>query len=165
MQRGAQTVAKVVADLSVTPGAAGAAFFKAAGGGFGAVLSRETIWRTGAYFALKTVREEIVGGRPVRSRISGEAAEDLRCLAVVRDDGSTAVMLLNLSAEPREVRLRLPGEDTLRLTRIELPVARERNDYRDVREDEIVRETLRMGAMGATITLAPHGVVFAVGEK
>ncbi|MFP4250995.1 MAG: hypothetical protein ACLFU7_15140 [Armatimonadota bacterium] len=161
MQRGAQTVAKAVAELSRTPGAAGAAFFKASGGGFGAILKRETIWRTGAYFALKTIREEIVGGQPVRAGVSGEAADEIDCLAVRRPDGSTAIMLVNLTPEPREVRIRLTGDGPLRLTRIELPVAEERNDYRDVREDEIVRATPPMDADDAAITIAPHGVIFA----
>ncbi|MGI5819391.1 MAG: hypothetical protein ACOX9R_14985 [Armatimonadota bacterium] len=162
MQRGAQTVAKVAAELAVTPGAAGAAFFKAAGGGFGAILSRETIWRTGAYFALKLVGDEIVGGRPVRCSVRGGAADTIGCLAVRRDDGSTAVLLFNESAEAREVRLRLPGERPWRITRIELPVAEARNDYRDVRADEIVSETLSARPAGVATTLAPHGVVVAV---
>ncbi len=40
MQRGAQTVAHVVIGLAQTPGAAGAAFFKGSGGGFGPPTSR-----------------------------------------------------------------------------------------------------------------------------
>jgi hypothetical protein len=160
MQRGAQTVAKVVAELSRTPGAAGAAFFKASGGGFGAILKREAIWRTGAYFALKTIREEMVGGRPVRSRVSGDAAEDIQCLAVRRPDGSTAAMLTNLTAQPRDVDLRLPGGGESRLIGIELPVADGRNDYRDVKQSELVHGTLDAGER--SIALAPHGVVFAI---
>lgn len=159
MQRGGQAVAKAVAELSWTPGAAGACFFKASGGGFGAILSRDTIWRTGAWFALKAIREQIVGGQPMRSRIRGDAADSLECLAVRHPDGRAAVMLCSVTPEPVTVDLRVPCEGPLALTRIELPVAQERNDYRDVREDEIVQETL---PADGTITLAPHGVVFAV---
>ena len=162
MQRGAQTVASVVADLAQTEGAAGACFFKASGGGFGAILSRDTIWRTGAYFALKAIREQIVGGQPVEARISGEAADAVKALAVRREDGGTALMLCNLTDQPVPVEMRVPGEGPLSLTRIELPVAQERNDYRDVSEDEIVSETL--AADEREITLAAYGVVFATRE-
>ncbi len=158
MQRGAQTVAAVVADLAHTEGAAGACFFKASGGGFGAILNRDTIWRTGAYYALKTIREEIVGGWPVATRISGGSADAVKALAVRRDDGSIALMLCNLTDTAVPVEARPAGDGPLSLTRIELPPAQERNDYRPVMADEVVCETLPAGER--EITLAPHGVVF-----
>jgi hypothetical protein len=161
MQRGAQTVAKVVCDLARTPGATGACFFKAVGGGFGAILPREETWHTGAYFALKAIREQIVGGRPVRCRISGESAADVEALAVRRADGSRAVLLTNLTAEPLAVDLRLPGQGPIRLVRIELPVAAERNDYRPVRAAEVVEEHSDPAAGDLALTIAPHGVIVA----
>jgi len=158
MQRGAQTVAKVVIELAETPGAAGAAFFKASGGGFGLILNRDVTWRTGAYFALKAIREQIVAGRPVRCVVSGEGADAIECLAVRRDDGATVLLLCNLTDETTRVALRVPGDGPLRITSIELPIARERNDYRNVTEEEIAHSLLPAGPAEPSIALAPHGV-------
>ncbi len=163
MQRGAQTVAKVVIELAQTPGAAGAAFFKASGGGFGLILKREgVIWHTGAYFALKLIREEIVGGRPVRCAVVGDAAGAVECLAVRRDDGAVALLVCNLTDETTRVALRMPGDGPLRTTSIELPVAHERGDYRNVGEDEIAYGVPPAGLARPTIALAPHGVAVVV---
>ncbi|MGD9495486.1 MAG: hypothetical protein AB7Y46_04150 [Armatimonadota bacterium] len=162
MQQGAQTVAKVVIELAQTPGAAGAALFKASGGGFGLILNREVTWRTGAYFALKLIREEIVGGRPVRCRASGDAAGAVECLAVRRDDGTIAVLVCNLTDETVRMALRVPGNGPLRTTCIELPLARERDDYRNVSEDDIAHGLLPAGPAEPSIALAPHGVAVVV---
>jgi hypothetical protein len=50
----------------------------------------------------------------------------------------------------------------MRLLSIELPLAHERNDYRNVTDDEIETGLAPAGVHDPSITLAPHGVVFAV---
>jgi len=169
MQRSAQTVAHAVIGLAQTPGAEGAAFFKGSGGGFGLVLKRDdAIWRTGAYWTLKLIREEVGGGQPVRCAVAGEPAGAVECLGVRRHDGTVAVLLCNLmllcnlTDETVRVAMRVPGDGPLRLTSIELPLARERNDYRNVSEDEIERGLAPGSVTEPLITLGPRGVAVAV---
>lgn len=165
MQRGAQTVAKAIIELSRTEGARGACFFKASGGGFGLILNRgDGIWRTGAFFALKLIREQVVGGRPVRTAIVGDEAEAIDCLAVRRSDGRPAALLCNTTARTIRVRLQMPGDGPMRLSSIELPLARERNDYRSVLADEIEHWSIPPGVNAPSFALAPHGVLLAVRE-
>lgn len=160
MQRGAQTVAHVVIGLSQTPGARGACFFKGSGGGFGLVLNRHgEIWRSGAYFALMLVRQHIVGGQPVTCR---GATDQIEALAVRHDDGHIAALLCNLSDQTVSLELSMPGDRPLRIANIELPLASERNDYRNVTTDEIKPSLIPASVGNPLLTLAPHGVIFAV---
>lgn len=56
----------------------------------------------------------------------------------------------------------MPGEGPIRLVRIELSVAAERNDYRPVHAGEVVEERLDASVHRLPITIAPHGVIVAM---
>jgi len=164
MQTGATTVANALAQLAQTGNAAGAAFFKAAGGGFGMLLGREgKLWRTGAYWALRLFSEHMVGGRPLRWRVEAADEGAVNCLFVAPRgrQHSYAAMLVNLSDDTRAVTLQLDGlaGEPAQGRFIELPLAGSRNDYRDVPVENLKTRSV-MPCAEPGIVLRPRAVVF-----
>jgi len=160
MQSGATAVADAVVRLGRSPAARGAAFFKGAGGGFGLVLNRQNgeFWRTGAYWTMDLCSRWIVGGQPVRMTPAG--TWELDGLAVRFPDRSVRLLFLNRSDVARTFAVSAPGTAASAEARfVELPLAKRRGDYRDVREEEIrITHLDRAGLQ--RITLAPRGVLF-----
>jgi len=161
MQTGATTVANVFAQLAQTPNAMGAAFFKAAGGGFGLVLNRDgVLWRTGAYWTLQALSDEFVGGRPLAWQASPEMREMVTCLVVATDADPTgyALLVVNLTDEQQPLAFDLGMQTGNVETRvIALPIAETRDDYRNVEQSEIRSDSLQ-GLSGPSV-LPARGVL------
>lgn len=161
MQTGATTVANVFAQLAQTPNAMGAAFFKAAGGGFGLVLNRDgVLWRTGAYWTLKALSEAFVGAQPLAWTASSGAREHVSCLVVTRiaDPTRYALLAVNLTDQQQPLAFD-PGMQTgnVEARIIALPIARARDDYRNVEQSEIRTESLE--GLSEPLMLPPRGVL------
>ena len=161
MQTGATTVANVLAQLAQTPNARGAAFFKGAGGGFGLLLNRdELLWRTGAYWTLKAFGEMFVGGQPLAWQASPDMGENIACLVVAADadPAGYALLVANLTDEQQPLAFDLGMQTGNVETRvIALPIARERDDYRNVEQSEIRSESLE--GLSEHLVLPARGVL------
>ncbi len=161
MQTGATAVANVFAQLAQIPNVRGAAFFKAAGGGFGLVLNRDgVLWHTGAYWTLKALSEEFVGGRPLAWQASPDMGERITCLVVATDadPAGYALLTVNLTDEQQPLAFDL-GMQTGNVEThvIALPIARERDDYRNVEQGEIRSESLK--GLSEHLILPARGVL------